>query len=207
MLIALTGGIGSGKSTVADLLRARGAEILDADLFARQVLAPDSPGLREVQDHFGPSVFNSDGTLNRKALAQRIFAEIADRKRLESIVHPRVRKRFIDELERLRASPVPPAVIVYVVPLFFEAGIPRHEFDHVATVFTPSDIAVRRVVARDSCQPEEVERRLAAQLAPEEKAALADSVIVNDADLEQLKVRVSEWVHRYAPALEGSGSS
>jgi dephospho-CoA kinase len=183
-LIGLTGGIASGKSTFAARLRARGVPVLDADVLARQAVAPGSPGLAEVVAAFGPDVLGPDGALDRPRMAARVFSDRAARARLESIVHPRVRASTAAEVARLAGAGTPLAF--YDVPLLYEAGRDR-DVEAVVVVWAPREAQLARLAARDGLARPAAEARLAAQLPLDEKAARADFVVVNDggpADLE-----------------------
>jgi dephospho-CoA kinase len=187
-LVGLTGGIASGKSTFASILRARGAAVLDADRLARAAVAPGSPGLAEVVAAFGEGVLGPDGGLDRKRMADRVFADPAARARLEAIVHPRVRAAVRDETARLAGAGA--ALAFYDVPLLFETGLDR-EVDAVVVVWAPREKQLERLVARDGLSRDEAEARLAAQLPIAEKAARADLVVVNDGPPDALAAKAT----------------
>lgn len=178
-LVGLTGGIATGKTTFAAALRALGAPVVDADQLARAAVARGSPGLEAVVAAFGREVLGEDGELDRRRMAERVFADPAERARLEAIVHPAVRALSRQELERLAAQGHPLAF--YDVPLLYEAGRDR-EVDLVVVVWAPREAQLARLQARDRLTPAEAEARLAAQLPVDEKAARADAVVVNDGD-------------------------
>ena len=182
-LVGLTGGIATGKSTFAALLRARGAAVLDADQLAREAVAPGSPGLAEVVAAFGPGVLDAGGALDRRRMAAAVFGDAGARRRLEAVVHPRVQAAMRAEVARLAAQGV--TLAFYDVPLLFEAGRER-EVDLVAVVWAPADVQRARLAARDGLAAAEVEARLAAQLPIDEKAARADLVVLNDGPPEAL---------------------
>ncbi len=178
--VGLTGGIGSGKSTVAALFAARGATVIDADVLAREVVAPGSDGLAAIGARW-PQAIGADGALDRPALARIVFADDAARAQLNAITHPRVRARA-DELERA----APDGLVVHVVPLLFEGDFWRR-CDKIVVVIAPADVRVARVIARDRAEREAVERRMAAQIAPELARSRADYVVENDGDLDDLR--------------------
>ncbi len=192
--VGLTGGIGSGKSTVADLFAALGVTVIDADDVSRQLVKPGSTALQEIITHFGQAVLTADGTLDRAALRERVFADPADRAQLEAILHPRVRK----ELERqvLRANG---AYVLLVIPLLFESGL-RNLVDRVLVVDADVPSQIRRVQARSGLREEEVRKILAAQIGPAERRALADDVIENNADRAHLEREVAR-LHAHYLAL------
>jgi dephospho-CoA kinase len=178
-LVGLTGGIATGKSTFAAALRALGAPVVDADQLARAAVAKGSPGLQAVVAAFGREVLGQDGELDRRRMAGRVFADPAERARLEAIVHPAVRAFSRQELERLAAQGH--LLAFYDVPLLYEAGRDR-EVDLVVVVWAPREAQLARLQGRDRLTPAEAEGRLAAQLPVDEKAARADAVVVNDGD-------------------------
>jgi dephospho-CoA kinase len=183
--VGLTGGIGSGKSAVAELWRERGATIVDADLLAREAVAPGSDGLREVAAQW-PAVVGADGTLDRAALARIVFDDDAQRARLNAIVHPRVRALG----DALEAAAPPDAVVVHVVPLLFEGEFWRR-CDATVAVLAPEAQRVARVTARDGVDEAAVRARMRAQIDPEEARRRASYVIENDADPATLRARAN----------------
>lgn len=175
-VVGLTGGIATGKSTFAAALRARGAPVIDADVLAREAVAPGTPALAEIARTFGPGVLVPDGALDRKKLGAIVFADPAARKQLEAITHPAVRARFATETARLAAAGHPLAF--YDVPLLFEVGLDA-TMDAVVVVWAPRDVQRARVMARDGLSAAEADARLAAQWPVDEKAARADLVVEN----------------------------
>jgi dephospho-CoA kinase len=193
--IGLTGGIGSGKSTVAGLLAARGARIVDADRIAREVVEPGTPGLEAVAAAFGPGVLTPDGALDRPALAAVVFADADARRRLDGIVHPLVRARAA---EVVAAAP-PDAVVVQDVPLLVETG-QAGSYDLVLVVEADLDTRVRRLVGRGVSE-EDARARIAAQATDEQRRAVADVVLDNSGTVEELEAQVERfWAERVAPA-------
>ena len=181
--VGLTGGIGSGKSAVAELWRARGAVIVDADRLARDVVAPGTPGLGAIARRW-PTVIGADGTLDRAALAHIVFGDDAQREALNGIIHPRVRA-LADAME---ANAPEGSIAVHVIPLLFE-GEYWKSCDATVAVIAPDHARVSRVVARDGINAEGVLARMRAQIDPREARARATYVIENDADLETLRAR------------------
>jgi dephospho-CoA kinase len=175
-VVGLTGGIASGKTTFAGVLRARGVPVVDADALARAAVAPGAPALAEIARAFGPGVLAADGTLDRKALAAVVFADPAARRRLEAITHPAVRRGMAEETARLAAAGHPLAF--YDTPLLYEVGL-EGALDSVVVVWAPRDVQRARLAARDGLSGAEAEARLAAQLPIDEKAARADFVVEN----------------------------
>jgi dephospho-CoA kinase len=180
-LVALTGGIASGKSTVARMLQELGAEVVDADALAREVVSPGSPALREVVAAFGEEFLLPTGELDRRKLAEVVFSDPQARARLNAIVHPRVRDRMREEVERIRRQR-PDAVVVLDVPLLFDVPLPELEGLPAVVVYASPQTQLRRLVERDGLSPEQARRRLAAQRPLREKLARARWVVDNDGD-------------------------
>jgi dephospho-CoA kinase len=193
--IGLTGGIGSGKSTVAGLLAGRGARVVDADRIAREVVEPGTPGLEAVAAAFGPGVLTPEGALDRPALAAVVFADPEARRRLDGIVHPLVRARAAE----LVAAAPPDAVVVQDVPLLVETG-QAGSYELVLVVEADLDTRVRRLVGRGVSE-EDARARIAAQATDEQRRAVADVVLDNSGTVEELEAQVERfWAERVAPA-------
>ncbi len=186
LLVGLTGGIGSGKSTVARLLERRGAAVIDADQLARESVAKGTPGFDRVVDAFGRGVVSPDGELDRSALANRIFSDQAQKAALEAIVHPEVARRFSDQVEAFRATD---RIVVYVTPLLVELGL-APAFDVVVVVTASPHLRVSRVASDRGLSPDEVRGRLAVQATDEQRAEVADVLIDNDGSLAELEPQV-----------------
>jgi dephospho-CoA kinase len=189
-LIALTGGIASGKSTVSERLSALGAVVIDADVLAREVVEPGTPALAEIASEFGTHVLRPDGSLDRAALGAVIFRDPEARDKLNAITHPRIRQRvheLIAEAERQN----PDAVIVYDVPLLVEAGTDRDvRFDLVAVAHADAATRLRRLVELRGIEYGEAVRRIESQASDEERLAIADVVIDNNGTLEDTLAQV-----------------
>lgn len=188
--IALTGGIATGKSYVTSRLRARGVPVVDADLLAREAVAPGSDGLAAVVERFGDGVLEPDGTLNRARLGEIVFRDKQARRDLEAIIHPYVRRRinqFFDEL------PPQQPFGVADIPLLYETGR-QPQFDKVIVVATSRERQIERIMSRNSLPREEAERRVAAQLPIDAKVALADYVIRTDGTHEETDRQVEALV-------------
>ena len=183
--IGLTGGIASGKSTVARLFAELGAAIIDTDVIAREVVAPGQPALEEIAAAFGEAVLQPDGSLDRGALRARIFASEHDRKALEAITHPRIRA---ETLRQADTAGGPYQLIV--VPLLVESPL-RGSVDRVLVVDCPEQLQVERLAARDGESEDSARRILAAQSSRSERLAIADDVISNDGGLENLREQVA----------------
>jgi dephospho-CoA kinase len=186
LLVGLTGGIGSGKSTVARMLAERGAVVLDADAFAREAIAAGTPGFRAVAERFGEEVVDPDGGLDRPGLAAIVFADDEARRDLEAIVHPEVRRRLVRAIE---AHADGDDILVIDSPLLVEAG-QGGSVQLLVVVTAPEEAQLERLAADRGMSEEEVRARMAAQMPPEEKAANADVVLDNDGDLLDLERQV-----------------
>ncbi|GAA2094892.1 dephospho-CoA kinase [Kitasatospora saccharophila] len=183
--IGLTGGIGAGKSEVSRQLAARGAVIVDSDVIAREVVAAGTPGLAAVAAGFGPGVLLPDGTLDRPALGRVVFADPVRLAELNAIVHPLVRARSAE----LEAAAGPDAIVVHDVPLLAENGL-APLYDLVVVIDVPDAERLRRLVELRGMAEDEARARMAAQASREERLAIADLVLDNSGDLEQLTDRV-----------------
>jgi dephospho-CoA kinase len=189
LVVGLTGNIGSGKSTVARLLEVRGVPVIDADVLARDAVAPGSPALATIIARFGASVRAADGSLDRAALRKIVFANAADRAALDAIAHPVVKARRDALLERQRESGA--AVVVCDIPLLFETGIER-EFDVIILVDAPRDVRLTRIEHDRALSRDEALAMIDAQLPAEGKRARSSYVIDNDDTLETLRTRVED---------------
>jgi dephospho-CoA kinase len=197
LIIGITGTIGSGKSAVGEILARYGAEIIDADQLAREVVLPNTPALQEIVRQFGTEVVDTKTkTLDRKKLGEIVFGNPAQKKALESIVHPRIRQLFLDRLEKAKHSQSPPWLIAYLVPLLFESGYAYNELDLTVTVSAPEEQCLARVVARDGCKPEVAKQRLSTQLPAAEKELLADLVVKNTGTIQDLESQVEGLVSK-----------
>ncbi|GAA1073898.1 dephospho-CoA kinase [Nocardiopsis metallicus] len=187
--VGLTGGIGSGKSAVSSALSSYGAVVIDADVIAREVVEPGTPGLAEVVAEFGEGVLTADGRLDRPRLGEIVFADENRLASLNAIVHPRVAERSGQLMEKALASDA--KVVVYDVPLLVENGL-ESLYDVVVVVDTPDDVRVERV-SRDRGMPrEQVRARIEAQADRATRLASADLVVDNSGTREELAERVAE---------------
>lgn len=179
-VLGLTGGIGMGKTACAELIRQRGIPVVDTDDLARQIVEPGQPALAEIQGLFGPGLIGPDGRLRRADLARRVFADPAARKQLEGILHPRIRRLWLTQVEVWRAEGKPLAVVV--IPLLFETGA-QSELDVTICVACSADTQHRRLRAR-GWTSEQIAQRIAAQWPVDKKLAFADYVIWSEAGLD-----------------------
>lgn len=183
--VALTGGIGSGKTTVAELFAARGASVIDADALSHQLTARGGAALEEIIATFGPQVLTPDGQLDRGALRGLVFADARARKRLEVILHPRIRRAMTDRLAELQS---PYAILV--IPLLLETG-QEDLADRILVVDLPEPLQIARVQARSGLELEEIRRIMGAQTERSVRRARADDLIDNSGDREALVPQVA----------------
>lgn len=191
-VVALTGGIGSGKSTVADAFAALGVPVIDTDVIARELTAPGGAALNPVREAFGDAVMQPDGTLDRAALRQRVFSDTEARLRLEAILHPLIRQGVEQALSGLAAR-----YVLIVVPLLVETGAYRDVLQRILVVDCPESTQVERVMARSGLAREVVGAILAAQATRAERLAIADDVIANTTTPEDLRAMVAALHQRY----------
>ena len=197
--VGLTGGIASGKTTVANLFAALGVTIIDTDLLAREVVATGTPLLAEIARHFGPRILAADGSLDRRALREQVFSDPEQRRWLEQKTHPAIRD-LTDQ--RSRAAPGPYSMVA--IPLLVEtSGADR--FDRVLVVDCEPSLQLARLMARDGVTRESALRMLAAQVARQDRLAVADDVIRNDGDLASLRDQVEILHRQYVAAAAGKG--
>ena len=185
LVIGLTGGIASGKSTVAELFAELGATVIDTDIIARDVVMPGQPALTEIRDAFGEAMIEADGSLDRAAMRRLVFADAEARRRLEAIVHPRIQ----DETYRL-SSRASGEYQLIVVPLLVKSPL-RSFVDRILVVDCDEDTQIARLLARDAESEDQARRILAAQASREERLAIADDVVNNGGDLASTRAQAA----------------
>lgn len=201
LIIGLTGGIGSGKTAVSDRFAHQGVPIIDTDRLARELVEPGQPALAEIVAAFGDDSLERDGRLHRAYLRLRVFADPAGRRRLEAILHPRIRALARERLARLTAP-----YGLLVIPLLAETGM-TDLVDRVLVVDAPEVEQVRRVMARDGMDELQARRILAAQAERSQRLALADDIIENDGDLAALDQQVAALHQQYLALAAAQGGS
>lgn len=194
-VVGLTGGIGSGKSTVAELFAARGASVVDTDVIAHEITAAGGAALDAIRDRFGDGVLRADGALDRDAMRARAFDDPRAREALEEILHPMIRA---ESERRIAAAPGP--YVMHVVPLLVESGGRAGRFDRVLVVDCPVPVQIERVRRRSGLSIDRIESILAAQASREARLAAADDVIDNGGDADALPVQVDALHRKYAAA-------
>ena len=191
--VALTGGIASGKSTVAELFARHGVPLIDTDVIAREVVEPGQPALGEVVAVFGPEILGDDGRMDRRLMRERVFADPTARRRLEAILHPAIRAEM--ELQSRAAANTAPYQLL-VIPLLAEGGR-RDHVDRVLVVDASEDVQVQRLVARDRVSEAQARAALQAQAGRADRLAMADDVIVNTGAPHDLEAQVELLHQRY----------
>ncbi|MEO3990024.1 dephospho-CoA kinase [Pseudocitrobacter cyperus] len=189
--VALTGGIGSGKSTVADAFSHLGINVIDADILARQVVEPGTPALKAIAEHFGPQILTSDGALNRRLLRERIFATPDEKSWLNALLHPLIQRETQRQIQQA-TSPY----VLWVVPLLVENNLASRA-DRVLVVDVTRDTQLLRTMQRDHVSREHAEHILAAQATREQRLAVADDVIDNNGTPEAIASDVARLHARY----------
>lgn len=191
MVVAgLTGGIATGKSTVASFLESFGAVVLDADKIAREVVEKGSPVCRKIREHFGSEVFHEDGTIDRERLGSIIFGDREKKELLNSLVHPAVGELMAKRLAELQ-SRKDDTVVICDVPLLIEAEM-YHDFSEVILAYVPEELQIERLMSRDRISREEALKKVRSQMPIEEKRAYATVIIDNSGSIEQTSERTLE---------------
>jgi len=191
IIIGLTGGIGSGKSTVSNLFSELGITIVDADVAAREVVHSGSEALKEIQAHFGNGTINSDGTLNRQILRDQIFDKETERRWLEALLHPSIKKHMEQQLKASRSE-----YAILASPLLLETD--QHTLtQRVLVIDVPEPLQLERASSRDQNSREQIKAIMAAQMSRKTRCERADDIIVNDSDTNQLKAKVLSLHQRY----------
>jgi len=190
LLLGVTGGIATGKSTVVKMLQQKGAPVIDFDLLARKVVEPDEPAWQDIVAYFGQQVLQDDRALDRKKLSELIFRDLEKRKKLESFTHPRIYEEFAKELNEITAQD-PNAIILVDVPLMIELNL-QYIFHKLMLVYIPGALQIERLMKRDGISREEAANMLKAQLPIEEKVGYADYVINNEGELAATQKQVDE---------------
>jgi dephospho-CoA kinase len=196
-VLGLTGGIGSGKSMVAQMFARLGAAVIDADQLAREVVEPGQPALEEIAATFGRDVLLPDGRLDRAKLAGIIFADPVERAKLDAITHPRIRARMDEEIRARRSGP---GVLIVDIPLLYENDR-TYSVERVIVVWVDPQTQLRRIRQRDGLSADAAGQRIAAQMPLEAKRARADHVIDNSGTREDTRRQVEAIYHLYAPAV------
>ncbi len=205
IIIGLTGGIGSGKSSVAEMFKDEGAYVIDFDYLARVVVEPDAPAWRDIVDYFGPEILFPDRTLNRPQLAEIVFSDAQSRKALEGFTHPRIFEKR-DTLLKGIEKKNPNAIVIVDVPLLFELSLNKN-FDKIILVYVSRDVQIERAIKRNPLLKEEVEKRLKAQINIEKKKLLSDYIINNEGSLKNTRDQVRKIIRELKKLKKGDRSN
>lgn len=199
MILGLTGGIATGKSTVTAMLRQRGIPVIDADQIAREVVEPGKPAYEAIVSHFGREILLPDGSINRKLLGEIVFSNETERQKLNSIVHPEVRRVMREQAEEAERAG---AQIVFMdIPLLFESKL-QHMVDKIVVVYAPADMQLARMVERDELDEDQAIKRLRAQMPIEQKKSLADFLINNQGTREETEKQVERLLDEIKAELD-----
>ncbi len=191
LTIGLTGGIGSGKSTVSDIFQSLGVPVIDSDLIAREVVQPGEPGLEGIIQHFGTGILQPDGSLDRQRLRNLVFDDETARKQLEQILHPLIRQRSQQQLATLNT---PYAILA--IPLLVETGL-ADSVDRVLVVDCPESVQIERICSRDGINPDQAQAILAAQCSRKQRLEAADDIIDNNQSIDGLTQAVASLHQHY----------
>ncbi len=194
MIIGLTGSIASGKSTVSEMLKKKGFPIVDADEIARLVVEPGSPVLVEISRIFGQEIVHNDGSLNREKLGARIFGNEEERQKLNSIIHPSIRKEMLRQKEQWIS--MGSNTVILDIPLLFESKL-QSFVDKIIVVSVTPEIQKERLIARNVLSEEEADARIRSQLSIKEKEMSADAVLSNNGTIEETEIQLTEVLSRW----------
>ena len=197
LIIGLTGGIGSGKTTVSNLFENLGVHVIDTDVIARELVDNDSSLLEEITDTFGEEVLNIDGLLDRKNLAKIVFSQKQGKQQLEKILHPRIRTEVEKEIQNFHLKHTPPHYIIVVVPLLLETNF-HNLIDRILIVTANEEDRINRVVKRDNRSPDDIRAIIDSQVTDKERISSADDVINNNYDINELEPQVLQLHYKYS---------
>jgi len=196
LVIALTGGIGSGKTTVTEIFKSKNIPIIDTDIIARQIVEPDKPAYIEIIHQFGDSILDENKNINRQKLRAQIFNFPEKRKQLENILHPLIWDYVRSAIDSLQSAISIPYCII-VVPLLFETKQIPIKIDRVLVIDTPESLQIKRTKERDNCNSEQVENIMQAQVSRQSRLKLADDIVVNEGNIESLKGDIESLHQQY----------
>ncbi|HZG79975.1 MAG TPA: dephospho-CoA kinase [Brevibacillus sp.] len=191
MILGLTGGIATGKSTITGMLRERGIPVIDADQIARDVVEPGKPAYEAIVAHFGREILLADGQIDRKKLGEIVFSDELERQKLNAIVHPEVRRVMREEAETAEKNGA--SIVFMDIPLLFESKL-QHMVDKIVVVYAPAHMQLARMMERDELQEEQAQKRLRAQFPIDQKKADADFLIDNSGSREEAERQVEEML-------------
>lgn len=198
MIIGLTGSIATGKSTAANRFKEHGIPVVDADLIARQVVAPGTPTLQKIKEAFGDEALLPDGSMNREEIGRQIFGDEEKRNMLNGIIHPAIRQEMLRQKDVYLAQGE--KIVILDIPLLFESKL-EHFVEHIVVVGTTAEIQKQRLMARNDFTEHQAEERIASQIPITDKMEWADDVIYNDGTLDELYEQVDSLVAEWKQAL------
>ena len=196
LTVGLTGGIGSGKTTVSNLFNNLGVTIIDTDIIARELVNDNSSVLNEMIDVFGPSILNQNGTLDRKKLAQIVFNQRAQKQQLENILHPKIRIEVNSKIQTFNSKTIPPQYVIVVIPLLFETGF-SDLINRILVVLSDEKIRIERVKQRDNRDMDEIRSIISSQVTDERRISGADDIIKNNNNFKDLESQVKQLHKKY----------
>ncbi|MCF1684901.1 dephospho-CoA kinase [Tetragenococcus halophilus] len=189
-ILGITGSIATGKSTVVNIFKQYGFPVVDADIIAREVVEPNTAGLKKIVETFGNSVLCSDGSLNRKQLGQIIFNDSKKRQTLNALLAPFLQEAIIEQIKRASDTA---SLVIADIPLLYEAGYDKY-MDQVAVVYIPQDLQVQRLMKRDRITEKQAQKKVASQLPIEEKKKRADIIFDNQESLSSIRQQIFSWL-------------
>lgn len=196
LTVGLTGGIGSGKTTVSNLFENLGVAIIDTDIIARELVNDNSSVLNEMVDVFGSSILKQNGTLDRKKLAQMVFNQRTQKQQLENILHPKIRIEVNSKIQTFNAKTIPPQYVIVVIPLLFETGF-SDLINRVLVVLSDEKIRIERVKQRDNRDMDEIRSIISSQVTDERRISGADDIIKNNNNFKDLESQVKQLHKKY----------
>jgi len=196
LTVGLTGGIGSGKTTVSNLFENLGVAIIDTDVIARELVNNNSSVLNEIIGVFGQTILSQDGTLDRKKLAQIVFHQKKEKQQLENILHPRIRIEVDNKIQSFKSNTPPPQYVIVIIPLLFETGF-RDLINRILVVRSDEKIRIERVKQRDNRDMDEIRSIISSQVTDERRISEADDIIENNNDFKELESQVQQLHKKY----------
>lgn len=189
-ILGVTGGIATGKSTVVDIFKKYGFPVVDADLIARQVVEPNTPGLEKIVITFGKEILQSNGTLNRKKLGELVFSDVKKKQMLDQLLAPFLQEAIINQIEKKAKES---SLVIADIPLLYEANYEKN-VDQVAVVYIPENLQVQRLMKRDQISKKEAQQKITSQLPIEEKKQRADVIFDNQEEVVSIFQQVTSWL-------------
>jgi dephospho-CoA kinase len=197
LIIGLTGGIGSGKTTVSNLFKNLGVQIIDTDVIARELVDNDHSVLEEITDAFGKIILDDDGLLDRNILAKIVFSQEHKKQQLEKILHPKIRTKVEKAIKVYREKPDQPQYIIVVIPLLFETNF-HQLIDKILVVIANEENKIKRIIQRDGRAPEDILSIIKSQVSDSKRISEADDIIENNSDIKELETKILGLHHKFS---------